>query len=52
MNEENEYTVIPMKRKNAKERNVRKNNIIDKIHSAKEGRGGGKKEAFSDLFTK
>lgn len=35
--EENEYVVIPLKRKNAKERNVRKNNIIHKIHSEKEG---------------
>lgn len=28
MNEENEYTVIPMKRKNAKERNVRLKPVI------------------------
>lgn len=37
--EENEYVVIPLKRKNAKERNVRKNNIIHTIHSEKEGWG-------------
>lgn len=52
MNEENEYLVIPMKRKNAKERNIRRKNIKHKIHSDKEGWGGERKEAFFDLFTK
>lgn len=50
MEEENEYVVIPLKRKDAKERNVRKNNIIPKIHSDKEGWGGGGEQERKHFF--
>lgn len=54
MKDENEYVVMPLKRKNAKERNVTKSNIIHKIHSEKEGQKEKKKKkkAFSDLLPK
>lgn len=44
MKDENEYVVMPLKRKNAKERNVTKSNIIHKIHSEKEGQKEKKKK--------
>lgn len=45
MKEENEYVVIPLKRKNAKERNVTKSNIIHKsIQRRKDKRKKKKKK--------